>query len=570
MIEGNLGSDTSQKQPGSFSIFSNTCDKIRSTPSKLKKIEYLSEYFSKLGPDDLRVAASILSGRIFAPGEMEQDINVGYSLLWKAISELLGISAQELAAFYRRHGDLGSAIEEALQDRKMVDHQTVLLDHPKQELTIQSVHFAFRELAGTVGRESTDRKLQILKRLLLGVQNANEAKYLVKIVSGEMRIGLVQGLVEESISKAFGYPLEEIRTGNLVSGDIGLIAVLSKERKLSEAKLEPMRPTNFMLAETAENAEDLCSKFDAMPVLSEYKYDGIRAQVHCKNGQIRIFSRNLADVTVFFPEIESSFMFSEKRAIITDGEIVAFKDGHPESFQLLQRRLRKKAITENDVPVRYFVFDLLYNGGSSLIDQTLKERIEKLRSMTFGEHVSYSEQRLVYSAKEVAKMFDESKSLGYEGLVVKELSSAYSPGRRGSSWVKLKKELDTLDVVIVAAEFGHGKRAGVISDYTFAVKDGDDLKVVGKAYSGLTDNEIDEMTNLLKSITLQDSGFRRTVKPQVVLEVAFDAIQKSDRHDSGFALRFPRIKRLRPDKSPYEIDTLDKVKTIYENQKIKV
>ncbi len=222
-----------------------------------------------------------------------------------------------------------------------------------------------------------------------------------------------------------------------------------------------------------------------------------------------------------------------------------------------------------DAPIKYFAFDLLYR-EKPLILEPLSARAQVLSSLELKGVLIASEKRTVSSPLEIKSMFSESKSLGYEGLVVKNPDSSYNPGKRGKSWIKLKSELDTLDVVIVAAEYGHGKRAGMISDYTFAIRADDELKVVGKAYSGLTDAEILEMTERLKAITVQDLGYRRTVKPEVILEVAFDAIQKSSLHDSGFALRFPRIKRIRADKSVREIDTIERVRDIYEKQKAKL
>ncbi len=564
-------SGTDEPHPPAFSTFAKTCDGIRSTRSKLKKIDILSKYISSLSDETgLKIATTFLSGRIFPPGETNQEVNVGYSLLWKALSDMFNLTGSELSTYYKRYGDLGDAAAEIFEIKKPVQMQRTLLAEPGASLSLNDVYLTFKEISKTRGANSIERKLQILKRLLSDLWKPDEARYIVKILTTEMRIGLVEGLVEEALAKSFGKSLDEIRTANLIVGNIGLVAVLAKRGKLSESKLEPHRPTNFMLAETAEDANDLYSKFETMPVLSEFKYDGIRAQVHLGDKVVRIFSRNLADITHFFPEIETSFLATKEKTLIVDGEIVAFKDGNPLSFQLLQRRLRKKKISDKDSPVRYFAFDLLYHNKSSLISRPVGERVRILRSIDFPGVVSFSEQREVSSPAEITAMFDESRSLGFEGLVVKDPSSPYSPGRRGKSWVKLKKELDTLDVVVVAAEYGHGKRAGVISDYTFAVRDRSELKVVGKAYSGLTDAEILQMTDLLKSITLQDFGYRRTVKPHVVMEVAFDAIQRSDRHDSGFALRFPRIKRLRLDKSITEIDSLERVRGIYEAQRVKV
>ena len=556
-------------ESSNFAEFSAICDNVRSTRSKLEKIRITSEYFSRLDEEDLRIAATFLSGRVLPSGAETGELNVGYSLIWGTLTEHYHLSQEEIARFYRKHGDLGSAIEEYLVSAGGKDRSRNELLLPEPSLTLSSVNSAFLELARSSGKGSTLRRHRILERLFTSVRDPREAKYLVKLIGGEMRIGMVEGLVEESIAKSFSKTLSDVRSANLVMGDTGLVAVLSKRDELSGAKLELFRPTNYMLAETAENAKALLEKIEKVPVLSEYKYDGIRAQIHFKDGKSRIYSRNLEDITRFFPEIEKAISALDSRGAIIDGEIVPFRDGKPLSFQSLQRRLRKKVPSEDDVPVRYFAFDVLYS-EKPLIEERLSARSKILHSMDFHDVLAFSEQRLVQTEEEIVEMFDESKSLGYEGLVVKNPDSNYTPGKRGKSWIKLKKELDTLDTVIVAAEYGHGKRAQVISDYTFAVRDGSELKVVGKAYSGLTDREIAELTELLKSITLEDQGYRRTVRPQVVLEIAFDAIQKSERHDSGYALRFPRIKRIRTDKSVREIDSLEHVRQIFDSQKVKL
>jgi DNA ligase-1 len=258
---------------------------------------------------------------------------------------------------------------------------------------------------------------------------------------------------------------------------------------------------------------------------------------------------------------------------ISDGEIVPFSDGRPLPFQLLQRRLRRMDGFEEAArraPVRYFAFDLLMVDGEEIYGLTLTERSKRLKELVEGSGIPLAERKTVRTESEIQLMFRRSRGLGYEGLVVKDPDSIYTMGKRGLGWAKLKEELDTLDVVIVAAEYGHGKRAGVISDYTFAVRDGEKLATIGKAYSGLTDEEIDQMTERLKAITVKDNGYWRSVRPEIVLEVAFDSIQRSDRHDSGFALRFPRIKRIRDDKSAADIDTISRVRAIFDGQKVKL
>lgn len=551
-----------------FLGFAETCEKIGATRSKLEKVSILSIYLRALSSEeDIKIAVTFLSGRVFPPGENDREANVGYSILWRTISEMTGLTYRDLSKHYLNHGDLGDVFAEVLSNRDAKNQLFQTLERDK--LSLELVFKGFQDLSKAIGRNALTRKKKVLQRIFSLISNPLEGKYIIKILAGEMRIGMVEGLVEESIAKSYSKTLEEIRQANLLIANPGKVAILAKSDRLAEARLEPLHPTNFMLASSASDSFDLSSKFKTMPVFVEYKYDGIRVQAHKLGREVKLFSRNLADITQFFPEIESSLGTLEESSLILDGEIIAFQNGGPLPFQMLQRRLRKLSRSSSDTPIRYFVFDLLEN-GSSLIETPFLERIKALRALKLPEIVSFSEQKLVSTPKGIQEMFDQSKDLGYEGLVAKDPASFYSPGKRGNSWVKLKKELDTLDVVIVAAEYGHGKRAGVISDYTFAVRDGSDLRVVGKAYSGLSDEEINEMTSLLKSITIKDLGYRRTVTPQVVLEVAFDAIQRSDRHDSGYALRFPRIKRIRNDKSVTEIDSLERVRKIYEGQKVRI
>ncbi len=562
--------DTEAPQRSYFLQFALVCQQVESTRSKLAKVDFVSHYFLSLPDYDLRLASTFLSSKIFPPGFATPELNVGYSLIWRAISSFHGVKDGELSDYYFKYGDLGSAIEDWLGTHKAdrPKHTGTLLLN-EQDLSLADFYSALIELARASGKGSTDRRQRILERIFSLAKDPVEVKFIVRILGGEMRIGLVEGLVEEGIAKTFGKTLIEVRSANLVLGDIGEVAVLARHNRLDEAKLSLFHPTNFMLAESALDAEELYKKMGETSALSEFKYDGIRAQLHFSEGVARIYSRNLEEITRYFPEITDAAKAELSGSLILDGEIVPFSGGRPLSFQALQRRLRKLVPSPEDAPVKYFAFDLLYKEGS-LIQKSLSLRSQVLSSLELKGALITSEKRRVSNPLEIKSMFDESKSLGYEGLVVKNPDSSYNPGKRGKSWIKLKSELDTLDVVIVAAEYGHGKRAGVISDYTFAIRASDELKVVGKAYSGLTDVEILDMTERLKAITLQDFGYRRTVKPEIILEVAFDAIQKSSLHDSGFALRFPRIKRIRTDKSVSNIDTLDRVREIYERQKAKL
>ncbi len=541
--------------PFLFKTFSDICERIKATSKKLEKVGILSSYLQNLDNSTLPIVSRFLSGTIFPKGS-HKEVYIGYSTLIDLMLEISGSNQKEFENVYLKYGDLGSAAEELFSYK-------VALPVVKRELTLNDVYQEFDKMASIMGKKAVEGRKSILRGLLLDASPI-EAKYLIKILTGELRIGLTEGLVEEAIAKAFNYEIKEIKKVQLVTGDVGTTALLAFERRIHEAKLKPMQPLSYMLADTMPSANDI-EQYYKKELYAEFKYDGIRVQAHKLGDKIAIYSRKLEEITDDFPEILEGLK-KVHHDLILDGEIVPFKDEAPLPFHELQRRLRRKEIDSkilNEVPVALFVYDLLYLDERVLLDEPLYERRRILESLGFDNSIKISYMKQVKNADEIEELFNLSKKIGHEGLVLKDPSSPYTPGKRGKRWVKLKKELDTLDVVIVATEYGHGKRAGLYSDYTFAVKDDDRLRVIGKAYSGLTDDEILEMTDRLKNLALEDHGYMLIVKPEIVLEVAFDSIQKSDRHDSGYALRFPRIKRIRYDKGPTDIDTLDKVKEIY-------
>ncbi len=560
-----------------FSYFVEICEKIHSTTSKNLKVSILSEYLSRLDNDSLPIAILFLSGRIFPRGS-RQNINVGFSIIMQSLSEIAMLDASEIQQIYLTHGDMGALSEYAVSKKHIFS-----LFLQQQKLTLCFVYNQLKKIAGTVGSGASKNKTKILTGLLIDM-SPQEAKYLIKIINGEMRIGLVEGLIEIAIAKAFNQNIKVIREAMLVAGDIAQVSILAKRNSLDKAIIKPLTPLSFMLADVMFTAEEIINYYEK-PLICEYKYDGIRVQMHKFGQEIRMFSRKLADVTNAFPELadaalsatattssSSSSSPSSNIDFILDGEILAFRNNKPLHFQELQKRLRKKTVTEQiiaEVPVIYTVYDIMYFNGEAIIKKPLNERKEILSCIAFKQPIINSSYKIVNSEQEIISMFGISKDTGHEGLVLKEPNSQYHPGRRGRYWVKLKKELDTIDAVILIAEYGHGKRAGTLSDYTFAVRDeknNNKLRVIGKAYSGLTDEEIDDMTNRLKSLMVKDEAYKIIVKPEIVLEIAFDSIQKSDRHDSSFALRFPRIKNIRNDKTVADIDTLEKVEQIYKKQ----
>jgi DNA ligase 1 len=545
------------------------------------KVNILSDYLYSLNDDEesLPIAVLFFSSRIFPQGS-KFVMNIGYSTIIQVLSKIASLDSNQIQKIYLEYGDIGALSEYAVSKKAMVSL------FQQQPLTLSSVYGRLKKIADTIGSGSSKDKKDILKGLLID-SSPLEAKYLIKIINGELRIGLTEGLVEIAISKVFHQDLKDVRIAMLVSGDISKVVLLAKKNLLHTALIKPLTPISYMLADVMFTAEEIINYYQK-PLICEFKYDGIRAQMHKSGQQIRLFSRKLSDVTNAFPELANAALdtklLSSKSLLdiedfILDGEVMAFQNGKPLHFQELQKRLHKKNLTEQimvETPLVYVVFDIMYFNGESLIKKSIKERKEILSNISFKEPIVNSIYKLVNSEEEIIAMFEKSRDIGHEGLVLKDPDSHYNPGKRGKYWVKLKKELDTIDAVIVIAEYGHGKRAGVLSDYTFAVIDDDsnnnnnnsvsNLRTIGKAYSGLTDDEINQMTKRLKSIMIKDEGIRMIVKPEIVLEVAFDSIQKSNRHNSGFALRFPRIKNIREDKNVLDIDSLQKVKQIYEKQ----
>ena len=417
-------------------------------------------------------------------------------------------------------------------------------------------------------------KAAIFEELLRGCDPLT-ATYVVKILGGELRIGLREGLVEAAIAAAFGRPPAQVARAVMLTGDVGEAASLARDDRLETARLCLFHPLRFMLASPAEDAAEIIARLGP-EVWIEDKYDGIRAQLHRRGDEVRLFSRDLHDVSAQFPEVVEAARDLPWDGIL-DGELLAFRDGAVLPFLALQKRLGRKAPSSavlDEVPVAFVAFDVLAagpRGGTTepLLDVPLRDRrvrLERLGLAAAGpERFALSRLATAASAEELERIFAGARARRNEGLMVKDPASSYSPGRRGYGWLKMKKALATLDCAVVGVEVGHGKRHGVLSDYTFAVRDEatGDLVTIGKAYSGLTDAEIAELTRWFEAHTISRQGRYRVVEPAIVVEVAFDVIMRSARHASGFALRFPRIARVRDDKSAAEIDTLATVARLW-------
>ena len=540
-----------------FATFARIGESIGATAAKLEKVRVLADYLRTLDEEQLRIATTYFTGRAFAQSDL-RTLQLGASIIYRAIMAAAKLNEVEFRRIAHSHGDAGKTAFEALDGRT----------EPKPFTLRQSRDFleALQKARGPVA------KTNLLQSRLASL-SALEGQYVVKILSGDLRIGLREGLVEEAIACAFGAAFDEVRQANMLLGDIGATAVLALKKELHRAELSIFRPIKCMLATPEPTADAVWERFadqKSSIVYVEDKFDGIRAQLHRSAQRAEIFSRDLRHITDQFPELAQQANKFEHE-LIADGEIVAFEEDRRLTFFDLQKRLGRKgdgldlfAQPMADVPVAFVVFDLLWLDGRSLLNVPLRERRERLSGLRLPQKFQRSQLSPAHSAAEIEHLFQQARRRSNEGLVIKDPESRYLPGTRGLLWFKLKKELATLDVVVVGAEFGHGKRNRVLSDYTFAVRDDatGELLQIGKAYTGLTDAEIAELTEHFKQSTMAVHGRYREVKPDVVLEVAFNSIQPSARHASGFALRFPRIKAIRRDKNAESIDTLEYVREL--------
>lgn len=541
----------------SLEQFGEVAEAISGTTKKLEKAALLGTYLRGLNDTDLARAARYLAGHQFALSD-SRTTNVGGRIIGEALIVATGLSSEELSPRYVRLGDAGEVAFEAVQEKLAANQPRITLAETESLMTRLSETRGTKNktaLLATVFREATPL----------------EAKYLVKLLVGDLRIGLREGLVEDATARAFGQPLAAVAQANMLLGDIGEAAVRTRAGDLENIAMRLFHPIKFMLATPAADLSDIAR---TMPdeFFVEDKFDGIRAQAHVKEGRVSIYSRTMDEITHRFPELIEPLK-NLTTDVVIDGEIVPATNKRILPFSELQKRLGRKTIGANlmaDIPVVLVAYDLLYAAGRVLIDEALEERLRALAQLIPTE--GPIRLSMAKRFQEVAALDDEfaaARARGNEGLMVKSPASIYKPGRRGREWLKVKRAIATLDVVVTAVEVGHGKRRNLLSDYTFAIRrsiEDDELLNIGKAYSGLTDVELTELTEWFKAHTVKEfaHGRVRLVVPRIVIEVTFDRVQESKRHKSGYALRFPRILRVRTDKNPEEIDTLETVQRLVE------
>ncbi len=550
-----------------YSELANLYEQLERISSKHEKTAIIASFLRKVDAEDLDKVALLLLGKVFPPWSMEE-LGFGTQLMIRAIAIATGANEKQIENAYKETGDLGLAAERFVARKK----QMTLFQQP---LTVDKVIGNLRKVAKIEGEGSIDKKIALVAELLTSA-SPKEAKYIVRTVLEELRIGVAEGIIRDAISLAFNVPVDIVERAYNLTNDLGFVAKIAKEKGkegLQSLKLEPGRPIKVMLAQKVESVKEALEKMGGK-VAVEIKYDGARMQIHKKGDKITLFTRRLENVTRQFPDIVDMVKKGIKaEECIVEGEAVAIdENGKPRPFQTLSRRIKRKYDIEKmvkEIPVELNLFDIVYLNGKSLIDVPFEERRKILESIVeLHGKLKLAEQLISDNVQEIEKFYKKALDMGHEGIMIKNLKAPYKPGSRVGYMVKLKPTMETLDLVIIGAEWGEGKRAHWLSSYLLACRDPDTGKYlsIGKMGTGLTEDQFREMTERLKPLIIRSEGKFVEIKPSVVVEVAYEEIQKSPNYESGFALRFPRLVRVREDRGPEDIDTIYRVRKLYEEQ----
>lgn len=544
------------------------CEQLEKTSERNKKISLLANKLREIDIDIVRPFVFLVTGKVF-PDYEQKTLDISWATVAHILTNMFKISRKDLVEIIKKTGDVGDMAKYLAETRKPKKQLTLL---PIQEnVFLIDVYRALNKLAIISGPDARTRKEIILSALMSRMQPV-ELKILLRILFADMRHGVNMGIMEEAIAKASGIPKDLISRAHMILSDLGEVAQIALTdglQAIKNVKIRIFRPIRPMLAQKAESIQDAL-KEHGWKTAFEYKLDGLRAQIHKCGDVIKIFSRRLTDITSSFPEIVEKIRKNiSAREVVVEGEIIGVKDGKPIPFQFLMRRVRRLEEFEKyrkKIPIDVFLFDILYLNGKMLIDVPYIER-RRILERVAGE-INLVPQIITNKVKVAETFFENAIISGHEGLIAKKLDSKYSPGIRGKKWLKIKKSLEPLDCVIIAAQWGYGRRKRWLSDYFLAVKDTSKNKwvVIGKTFKGLSDREFEEITKELLKIKTMEVGRTVYVQPKIVVEVIYDEIQKSPKYESGYALRFARINRIRWDKTIDDVDTLDKVRSVYHNQ----
>ncbi len=550
----------------SYSKIVYVYEELDSTTKRLEKTAILSKFLADIGENDpklLPIVTLLALGRVF-PTWSEEELGIGTKLLMKAIALVVGVKPEDVEDRQREAGDIGMAAQELFMKKK----QSTLFTRP---LTIEKVQNNLVKIADISGNRAQSKKLEILRELLSSA-SPTEAKYITRTVIEELRVGVGEGTIRDALSQAFGVDKEVLDRAHMITNDLGLVAEVSKEEGiegLQKLTLKCGKPVKPMLAQLSPN---IAASIQEMGwALCETKYDGIRVQIHRMGDEVNIFTRRLENISKAVPEIVEYIRKSlPHHDFIVEGEIIVTRDGKPISFQYILQRVRRKYDIErmrDEVPLKLYLFDVLYY-ERPLIDDPFEKRRQVLESIVTASEDKIQLSRLIKSTPESVQdaedLFNQSIKGGHEGIMIKDPHAPYMPGIRGKKMLKFKAEPETLDLVVVGGTYGRGKRAHFIGSYLLAVRDqNNDLKTLAHAATGLDDKTLAELSELTKPLITSKTGRQVKIAPHIILEIAYSEIVKSPEYESGYSLRFPVVKRIRNDLSRDDIDTVDRINSMF-------
>jgi len=555
----------------SFLDFAALCQRVEETSGSLDKIDLVAAFLGKLDEAELAVCCNYVMGTLFPPG-LDLDLGVGPSILYQALARACGCPLSQVTDMLKATGDPG-LVAAGMVEKKRPQGLSAFLDGNESEslLSIMEVHDRFLAIARSSGRRSQDIKIKNLQ-FLFSHARPLEARYIARLAIEDMRIGVGEGGIRDAVARAFaaaGADSEKVERAYNLTNDMGLVAAAARQGTLDRLSVMINHPIKMMLATLGEGIPAALAEMGTAAV--EWKYDGARVQIHKDGERVRVFSRRLENVTASLPEMVQAARRVKAKSAILDGEAVAVGgDGRPMAFQEILKRFRRKyhvAKLAKEIPLRLFLFDLIFLEGESLADRPLKERRALLEGVADADLLA--DQMLSDNPVEVAAAYERALEAGHEGLIIKNPSSAYAPGKRGKNWLKIKPVMETLDLVVIGAKWGEGRRASFLGSYRLACVDQSSGRLldVGWVATGLTDEALAELTEMFRELVILEKGMEVEIKPAVIFEVAYEEIQKSPNYSSGYALRFPRMVRVRDDKSLEEADTLERILSLYRSQR---
>ncbi len=540
-----------------FAEFALVCERLEALAARLEMRDLIASLLPGLDEAELTIFVRFIQGRVF-PDWSPEKLGIGPNLLYEAVAYVAGRKRADVVRLVNETGDAGLAVERLLAKRQ----QSAFFS---DSLSLAEVHALLVRTASASGAQSQQAKMRLLRQGF-GAMTPREARYFARLVLAELRIGIGEGTVRDAIALAFELEPALIEHAQQARNDLGEVALLARigPEALREVSIVPFRPVRLMLAQQGTIAQQLA---DFGPVAVEYKYDGSRIQFH-RVGQIgRCWSRRLEEVTHALPEVVEALLAATSGDVILDAEVVAVgPDGRPLPFQTVLRRFRRKhgvAEAREAIALVPRVFDCLYADGETLLDRPLAERRARLEAQ-LGDHLA--PQQVLDDEEAVRAVYEQALADGNEGVMLKLPASPYTPGARGRAWVKIKPEVETLDLAVVGAGWGEGRRAGAFGTYELAVQDRGQLLGVGRVATGMTDEDLAALHALFKDLVIAESGNTVTLEPQAVFEVGYSEIQKSPNYASGYALRFPRFVRVREDKGVDEVETLETLEARYRRQ----